>query len=95
MKNRYKMDKLWYNEYVILILKKHKLYTYINNKFINFKYINKLREYHINYIIIDNLDIYIKEYEDNNYNLYYLKYNLTTILNNISKKIKERIDIDG
>lgn len=95
MKNRYKMAKLWYNEYVILILKKHKLYTYINNKFINFKYINKLREYHINYIIIDNLDIYIKEYEDNNYNLYYLKYNLTTILNNISKKIKERIDIDG
>lgn len=95
MKNRYDMAKLWYNEYVILILKKHKLYTYINNKFINFKYINKLREYHINYIIIDNLDIYIKEYEDNNYNLYYLKYNLTTILNNISKKIKERIDIDG
>ena len=89
------MAKLWYNEYVILILKKHKLYTYINNKFINFKYINKVREYHINYIIIDNLDIYIKEYEDNNYNLYYLKYNLTTILNNISKKIKERIDIDG
>ena len=95
MKNRYNMAKLWYNEYVILIVKKGKLYTYINNKFINFKYINKLREYHINYIIIDNLDIYIKEYEDNNYNLYYLKYNLTTILNNISKKIKERIDIDG
>ncbi len=86
------MAKLWYNEYVILIVKKGKLYTYINNKLVNFKEIKKLREYHINYIIIDNLDIYKKEYIDNNYNLYYLKYELAHILNNINEKI-ERVDI--
>lgn len=95
MKNRYNMAKLWYNEYVILIVKKGKLYTYINNKLVNFKYIRKLREYHINYIIIDNLDIYKKEYIDNNYNLYYLKYELAHILNNINKKLIERIDLYG
>lgn len=95
MKNRYNMAKLWYNEYVILIVKKGKLYTYINNKLVNFKYIRKLREYHINYIIIDNLDIYKKEYIDNNYNLYYLKYELAHILNNINKKLRERIDLYG
>lgn len=89
------MAKLWYNEYVILIVKKGKLYTYINNKLVNFKYIRKLREYHINYIIIDNLDIYKKEYIDNNYNLYYLKYELAHILNNINKKLRERIDLYG
>ena len=89
------MAKLWYNEYVILIVKRGKLYTYINNKLVNFKYIKKLRDYHINYIIIDNLDIYKKEYIDNNYNLYYLKYELARILNNINKKLRERIDIDG
>ena len=91
MKNRYNMAKLWYNEYVILIVKKGELYTYINNKLVNFKYIKKLREYHINYIIIDNLDIYKKEYEDNNYNLYYLKYELAHILNSINKKIERKI----
>ena len=91
MKNRYNMAQLWYNEYVILIVKKGKLYTYINNKLVNFKYIKKLREYHINYIIIDNLDIYKKEYEDNNYNLYYLKYELAHILNSINKKIERKI----
>ena len=95
MKNRYNMAKLWYNEYVILIVKRGKLYTYINNKLVNFKYIKKLREYHINYIIIDNLDIYKKEYIDNNYNLYYLKYELAHILNNINKKLRERIDLYG
>ena len=89
------MAKLWYNEYVILIVKKGKLYTYINNKLVNFKYIKQLREYHINYIIIDNLDIYKKEYKDNNYNLYYLKYELAHILNNINKKLRERIDLYG
>ena len=85
------MAKLWYNEYVILIVKKGKLYTYINNKLVNFKEIKKLREYHINYIIIDNLDIYKKKYIDNNYNLYYLKYELAHILNNINKKIERKI----
>lgn len=85
------MAKLWYNEYVILIVKKGRLYTYINNKLVNFKYIKKLREYHINYIIIDNLDIYKREYIDNNYNLYYLKYELAHILNNINKKIERKI----
>lgn len=90
MKNKYNMAKLWYNDYMILIAKKGKLYTYINDKRVNFKKIDKLREYHINYIVIDNLNIYKKEYVDNKYNLYYLKYKLAYILNNINEKLNER-----
>ena len=53
-----------------------------------FKYINKLKELHINYIIQDNLDLYIKEYEDNKYLEYYLKYKLNNILNTILNKLR-------
>ena len=59
MKNRYDFAKICYKEYVILILKNNKLYTYNEEGILyNFKYINKVKELHINYIILDNLDVY-------------------------------------
>ena len=38
--NRYKFAKKCYKDYVIILLIKNKLYTYINNKLVSFKYIN-------------------------------------------------------
>ena len=89
MKNRYKFAKMLYQDYVILILKNKKLYTFDNNKLIDFKYINKLKKLHINYLILDNLDIIKKEYSDNKYLEYYLKYKLKEILKIIYNKKKE------
>lgn len=95
MKNRYDMAKLWYDDYVILLLKRDKLYTYINDKLISFKSINKLKRLHINYIILDNMEVYKKEYKDNNYNLYYLQYMSIHIVNSINKKIREWVEEYG
>lgn len=92
IKNRYEIANKYYKNYVILILIKRKLYIYQDNKLVDFKYINKLKESHINYIIIDNLEIYKKEYSDNKYQEYYIKYKLNIILENILKKYRERID---
>ena len=92
IKNRYEIANKYYKNYVILILIKRKLYIYQDNKLVDFKYINKLKESHINYIIIDNLEIYKKEYSDNKYQEYYIKYKLNIILENILEKYRERID---
>lgn len=92
--NRYNFAKKYYKDYVILLLIKNKLYTYIDNKLVSFKYINKLKELHINYVILNNLDVIVKEYEDNNYRLYYLKYNLNNILDNILYKWKRGNDYE-
>ncbi len=53
-----------------------------------FKDLNKLKKLHINYVILDNLDIIKKEYKDNKYLEYYLKYILNNILNNILIKMR-------
>ncbi len=88
MKNRLEIAKLLYKDYVILIFIKKKLYIYDNNKLSRFKDLNKLKKLHINYVILDNLDIIKKEYKDNKYLEYYLKYILNNILNNILIKMR-------
>lgn len=94
VRNRYEIAKKYYKNCVILILKKKKLYIYKDNILTGFKKINKLKELHINYIILDNLDIFKKEYEDNRYEEYYLKYSLNNILDNILDKMKKGIEIE-
>lgn len=81
MKERYDVLKHIYHNYLILIIKNNKYYTFDEDKLI-FNYINKnLNKYEINYIILDNLDIIVKkEYENNNYLNYYFKVNLINIL---------------
>lgn len=86
--NRYNFAKKCYQDYVILLLIKNKLYTYINNKLVSFKCLNELKKLHINYVILDNLDVIVKEYEDNNYKLYYLKYILNSTIDDILYKWK-------
>ena len=72
MKERYNVLKHIYQNYLILIIKNNKYYTYINRN---------LNKHEINYIILNNLDIMVKkEYENNNYLNYYFKVNLINIL---------------
>lgn len=92
VRNRYEIVRKYYNNCVILILIKRKLYIYKNNILIDFKKINKLKELHINYIILDNLEIIERNYEDNKYEEYYLKYSLNNILDNILKLERKRIE---
>ena len=89
VKIRYEIARKYYKNCVILILIKKKLYIYKNNILTDFKQINKLKELHINYIILDNLEVIEKKYVDNNYEEYFLKYSLNNILDNILDKVKE------
>lgn len=81
MKERYEVIKKLYPNYLILLIKNNKYYTFDEDKII-FNYINRnLNRYEINYIILDNLDIIVKkEYENNNYLYYYTKYKLINLL---------------
>lgn len=92
VRNRYEIVRKYYNDCVILILIKRKLYIYKNNILVDFKKINKLKELHINYIILDNLEVIERNYEDNKYEEYYLKYSLNSILDNILKLERKRIE---
>ena len=92
VRNRYEMVRRYYDNCVILILIKRKLYIYRNNILIDFKEINKLKELHINYLILDNLDILKKEYEDNSYEEYYLKHSLNNILDNFLINFKKGLE---
>jgi len=92
VRNRYEIVSKFYKDYVILILLKRKLYIYKNNVLTDFKKINKLKKLHINYLILDNLDIKKKEYEDNRYEEYYLKHSLNNILDNFLISFKKGIE---
>ena len=79
MKERYEVIKKLYPNYLILIIKNSKYYTFDEDKLI-FNYL-KRKLNNINYIILDNLDIIVKkEYENNYYLNYYFKVNLINIL---------------
>ena len=81
MKERYNVLKHFYQNYLILIIKNNKYYTFDEDKLI-YTYINRnLNKHEINYIILNNLDIIVKkEYENNYYLNYYFKVNLINIL---------------
>ena len=79
MKERYEVIKKLYPNYLILIIKNNKYYTFDEDKLI-FNYL-KRKFNNINYIILNNLDIIIKkEYENNNYLYCYTKYKLINLL---------------
>lgn len=61
MKERYNVLKHIYQNYLILIIKNNKYYTFDEDKLI-YTYINRnLNKHEINYIILNNLDIIIKK----------------------------------
>lgn len=93
MINRYNFTKNMYKDYIVLIVRKRKLYTFNQDKrilnYIGFN--NKLyriRKNEINYLILDDLDIIeIREYDNNNYNKYLLLSYIKDILIEVRKKL--------
>ena len=59
MKERYEVIKKLYQNYLILLIKNNKYYTFDEDKII-FNYL-KRKLNNINYIILDNLDIIVKK----------------------------------
>ena len=59
MKERYNVLKHIYQNYLILLIKNNKYYTFDEDKLI-FNYL-KRKLNNINYIILDNLDIIVKK----------------------------------
>lgn len=94
MKNRYDFTKNLYNNYLILIKKKDKYYSFDKDKrlleYIGFN--NKLyllKKYSINFIVLDDLEILcITNYNVNNYYKYlYISY-IKDILYGIKRRIR-------
>ena len=75
LKTRHDFIKRIYKDYIIIYIKNNNYYIY-NYEFLSlFKdklnIINKLNKYHINYIIIDNMNIISKIiFNNNKYNYY-------------------------
>ena len=97
--NRYSFTKKIYSDYIVLLIKKNKYYTYGEDKkvlkYIGFKnntYI--LRKKKINYLVLDELDIIeMYEYEDNELNRYlYLVY-LEKIFDEIKVVMSYKYDL--
>lgn len=79
MYNRFKFLRLLYRGYLILIVKSegssYRYHTFGKDRML-FNYLNndrkmlfkKLNKYHINYVLVDNLDIISeRKFDDNNY----------------------------
>lgn len=95
MRNRYEFTKNIYKDYIVLIYKKKKYYSFDSDKrildYIDFN--NKLyilKKYSINFIVLDDLEIIgIASYKDNNYNKYlYVSY-IKDILIRIKRSLKD------
>jgi hypothetical protein len=86
MKNRYVTIKKLYPNYLILIKHNNKLLSLYNDKtileYIKYKKLNNLKQKHINYLILNNLEIEeIKDYKLNNkYYNYLLKANIIKVI---------------
>ena len=97
--NRYSFTKEVYPDYVILLVKKNKYYSYSIDRtvldYIKFKdktYI--LRKKHINYLILDELDITEKyEYSDNTLGRYIYLVNMKKVLNEIKVVMSSKYDL--
>ena len=85
LKTRHQFIKRIYKDYIIIYIKNNNYYIY-NYEFLSlFKdklnIINKLNKYHVNYIIIDNMNIIEKKsFNDNNYYRYMYKYMIYKII---------------
>ena len=91
--NRYNFTKKVYPDYIILLIRKEKYVTFdIDLKLIDYLEIDEdlsiLDKLHINYIVLDDLEIIdIKKYDDNKYENYCLKMSLNKIIKKIGNKL--------
>ena len=90
MNERYLILKKLYPNYLILIKVKDKIKLLgIDKKIVDMFGIDNLKN--VNKLILDNLDIVKKEeYENNKYDIYYLKIRLIDLLNEIRSCLNEK-----
>ena len=83
LKARHDFIKNIYNDYIIIYIKNNYYYIY-DYEFLYLlkgKLINKLNENHINYLIIDNMNIINKNiFNDNKYNYYNIRFIIYRII---------------
>ena len=83
IKTRYNFIKNIYNDYIIIYIKNNNYYIY-DYEFLFIlkgKLINKLNKNHINYLIIDNMNIINKiTFNDNKYNYYNIRFMIYKII---------------
>ena len=84
--NRYVFIKRTYPKTIILFQKDNKYIGYKEDKellkFLKFRKLKDLERLKINYIIVRNMEIIDhQEYENNMYNIYYLRFRLTNLIN--------------
>ena len=97
--NRYSFTKKVYLDYVVLLVKKNKYYSYsIDRKVLNYiKFKDKtyiLRNRHINYLVLDELEITEKyEYSDNQLDKYIYLVNMKKVLNEIKVVMSSMYDL--
>ena len=97
--NRYSFTKEVYPNYVVLLVKKNKYYSYsIDRKVLDYiKFKDKtyiLRKKHINYLVLDELDIVEKyEYSNNQLDRYIYLVNMKKVLNEIKVVMSSKYDL--
>lgn len=97
--NRYKFTKNVYSDYIVLLYKKNKYYTYgIDKKILEYiKFNNKiyiLRKYKINYLVLDELDIIEKyEYINNQIDRYIFLIIIEKIVNEVKVVMSYKYDL--
>ena len=90
MNERYLILKRLYPNYLILIKDKDKIKLLdVDKKIVDMFGIDNLKN--VNKLILDNLDIVKKEeYENNKYDIYYLKIRLIDLINEIRSCLNEK-----
>ena len=90
MNERYLILKRLYPNYLILIKVKDKIKLLdVDKKIVDMFGIDNLKN--VNKLILDNLDIVKKEeYENNKYDIYYLKIRLIDLINEIRRCLNEK-----
>ena len=97
--NRYSFTKEVYPDYVVLLIRKYKYYSYsVDRKVLDYiKFKDKtyiLRKKHINYLVLDELDIVEKyEYSDNQLDKYIYLVNMKKILDEIKVVMSLKYDL--
>ncbi len=97
--NRYSFTKEVYPDYVVLLVKKNKYYSYsIDRKVLDYiKFKDKtyiLRKKHINYLVLDELDIVEKyEYSNNQLDRYIYLVDMKKILDEIKVVMSSMYDL--
>ena len=90
-KNRYVFIKRTYPKTIVIFEKLNKLCGYQEHKefleYLKFKKLNDLNKLKINYIVIRNMVILKhQEFDENMYNIYYARFNLFKLVNNIRQR---------